>query len=94
MWLDACLFAAAAALRHVPRVTLLSGVQDEAVQLTGGPGTGSAKAAAGLLASCCSAAAVTLGERGCLACMRDGDALAEPAVAGVHVVDATGDFQC
>ena len=63
------------------------------MQLTGGPGTGSAQAAAQLLASCCSAAAVTLGERGCLACVRGGEALAEPAVAGVHVVDATGMFQ-
>ena len=60
------------------------------MQLTGGAGTGSAQAAAELLASCCSAAAVTLGERGCLACVRGGEALAEPAVAGVHVVDATG----
>lgn len=65
-------------------------LQDEAVQLTGGPSKGSVDAAAELLAQHCAVAAVTLGERGCLVADRCGARLSEPAVAGVHVVDSTG----
>ncbi|KAK9831420.1 hypothetical protein WJX81_003244 [Elliptochloris bilobata] len=63
--------------------------EDEAVQLSGGPGVGSAAAALEVLSRHCAVAAVTLGERGCL-CARDGEQLAEPALGGVRVVDATG----
>ncbi len=66
-------------------------VQDEAIQLTGGPGVGSAAAALELLASHCTVAAVTLGARGCLVRGRGGTAFLEPAVANVDVVDATGE---
>ncbi len=65
--------------------------QDEAVQLTGGPGVGSAAAALELLAGHCAVAAVTLGACGCLVRGRGGAAFLEPAVENVAVVDATGE---
>ncbi len=65
--------------------------QDEAIQLTGGMGVGSAAAALKLLSGHCAVAAVTLGARGCLVRGRGGTAFLEPAVAGVAVVDATGE---
>ena len=65
--------------------------QDEAAELTGGSAKGgSAEKGLALLAQHCSIAAVTLGERGCLAQQRGEDAFAEPAAKDVRVVDATG----
>ena len=66
-------------------------MQDEATELTGGAAKeGSAEKGLALLAQHCRIAAVTLGERGCLAQHRGEDPLSEPAAKDVRVVDATG----
>ncbi len=66
-------------------------VQDEATELTGGAAKGgSAEKGLALLAQNCSMAAVTLGERGCLAQKHGEQAFAEPAARDITVVDATG----
>ena len=65
--------------------------QDEATELTGGAAKGgSAEKGLALLAQHCDIAAVTLGERGCLAQQQGEEAFAEPAAKDVRVVDATG----
>ncbi len=64
--------------------------QDEAIELTGGPGEGTPEAGLAEMAAHCSVAAVTLGERGCLVQAHAEPPFAEPAASGVRVVDATG----
>jgi len=60
-------------------------------QLTGGVAKGgSAEKGLALLAQHCNIAAVTLGEKGCLAQQQGEEAFSEPAAKDVKVVDATG----
>ncbi len=66
-------------------------MQDEATELTGGLAKGgSAEKGLALLAQHCNIAAVTLGEKGCLAQQQGEEAFSEPAAKDVKVVDATG----
>ncbi|CAK0780061.1 hypothetical protein CVIRNUC_004926 [Coccomyxa viridis] len=65
--------------------------EDEAAELIGGVAAGgSAEKGLALLAEHCAIAAVTLGERGCLAQRRGEAPFAEPAAKDVRVADATG----
>lgn len=79
-------------LENTP-ISLIFCNEDEAIEISGGPGTGTADKGLEYLSSICTRAAiVTLGERGCLVKEHGSDdkIIAQPACGGIKVVDTTG----